>query len=131
MKLVKLITLHDVPGDSAQAFAELDAFLDDVARGFGLMRFGTPPATVGKTQLCENFDGVLVVYRTNSVANTDDVVNHGLERTPVLLQNIEMPVRTGETPNSGRVYFGATAPNSRQVTLRCTGTSKLACVFLA
>lgn len=104
----------------------LDQVLDDIFQAIN----SVDPATPVDGDVTGQFNGRWIIYTSNAVANTDDTIRHRLGRVPKLLFNVELPVVTGGSPNSGRVYFGSVAPTSQQVTLRCTVASKRACVLL-
>lgn len=104
-----------------QAWETLEKSLQDVYRTLNAIGYGDP----ADGDVVGNHDAVWLVYTTNAVANTDDTRRHRLRRVPVGFIQVERPNRTGETPNSGQLYWG-TGPSSNvdSVTLRCTTASK-------
>lgn len=79
-----------------------------------------------------NVDGILVIFTTPAVGNTDIDVNHKLGRIPVGMIQIELPIiQDGvSVPQPGDIYFGSKQPTDRIVWLRSNVTGKRACVLL-
>jgi len=122
--------------DSSRAFQLIDQDLGSLFQAVNQIDFrsggsGNKIATISDGAVPDNIDGRFLVYTSNSVANTDDTLNHKLGRAPVGLIQIEAPVVAGDTENSGRVYFSDTAaPTAMTVILKCTTASKRCVVLL-
>lgn len=128
MRVSQKVSLAGGDAEPARAWSAADQTVGDLFRAVNSISVGR---TIEDGARAENFDGVWLVYTTNAVADTDDVKRHKLGRPPVGFLPVERPNRTGETPNSGQIYWG-TGPssNDQTVTLRCTVASKRAYVLL-
>lgn len=127
MRVTQRLAYQNGASDPESAWSALEADLAAIQKALNAVSFGTPEDGA----IAEQFAGRWLVYTTNAVADTDDVVRHRLGRTPIGFFQVERPLRTGETPNSGFVYWG-TGPSAtpEQVTLRCSGASKVVYILL-
>ena len=123
MKVTKRAHLQN-GGDGA--WAVLDDLLDSLFQAVNSISFGSP----GNAIVPPNIDGRYLEYTTNSAADTNDTLNHQLGRVPVGILQLEVALRSDETPNAGRVYWGSIAATDTTITLRCTAASKRVCVLL-
>lgn len=127
MNVTQKVFLAGGDKDVERAFSAADQILADLFRVINALDFGT----IEDGAPAANFNGRWLLYTTNGVANTDDTKRHKLGRVPVSFLQFERPNKTGETPNSGQVYWG-TGPSATDltVTLRCTVASKQVYVLI-
>jgi len=127
MKVTRKFNLAGAPKESFEETIQLiDQDMESLFRAVNSVTF----RDVDNGIIPGNIDGRYLIYTTNGTADTDDTVNHKLERVPVGLIQIEAPILAGASPNAGKVYFGSVVPTALTVTLRCTTTSKRAVILL-
>lgn len=109
-------------------FQKIDQNLQDLFRAINAIQIAVQPPVNGG--LVGNLDARFLVFTSNAVANADTTLQHLLGRIPRGILNVELPVETGATPDSGRVYFGSESPTDLTITVRCTTASARKCVIV-
>ena len=127
MRVTQKVSFQNGADDPRGAWSALEEVLRGLHAALNAIDFGT----LENHAVAGNLAARVLEYTTNSAANTDDVVRHQLGRTPKWFLQLDKPLRTGETPNAGLLYWG-TGPSATEthVTLRCTVASKPVRVLL-